>query len=213
MNDSDPSLTRAKWLIGCAVLRSRSARTRNPPANRPTRCSATRMRCSSSSIYNPENVAATRTRLIATRDAPPFPDSDMNARPSLTRAKWLIGCAVASIALGAHAQPPANRPTRCSATRMRCSSSSTPASSAGRRGPVREGAHQQDQFAADMQHARQSVGTVSRRGWAGHAHPLHECGDDARRALRERRLHDHADERRDGLREASFRLEDDGAGT
>lgn len=28
----------------------------------------------------------------------------MNARPSLTRAKWLIGCAVASIALGAHAQ-------------------------------------------------------------------------------------------------------------
>ncbi|EKS9796152.1 MULTISPECIES: DUF4019 domain-containing protein [Burkholderia] len=28
----------------------------------------------------------------------------MNARTPLTRAKWLIGCAVASIAIGAHAQ-------------------------------------------------------------------------------------------------------------
>ncbi|VWD58085.1 membrane protein [Burkholderia lata] len=28
----------------------------------------------------------------------------MNVRPPLTRAKWLVGCAVASIAIGAHAQ-------------------------------------------------------------------------------------------------------------
>ena len=89
---------------------------------------------SSVSIYNPRTSPPTRTRSppsIATRDAPPFPDSDMNARPSLTRAKWLIGCAVASIALGARAIR--RRIGRRAAPRLGCGVQ------AARRRPVRRG--------------------------------------------------------------------------
>ncbi|RQS20927.1 DUF4019 domain-containing protein [Burkholderia sp. Bp8992] len=93
----------------------------------------------------------------------------MTARPLLTRAKWLIGCAAASIAIGAHAQAAGESAD----TLLRDSDAVFKQLDAGQYGAVWTDAAafvkariKQDQFAADMQHARQSVGTVSHRGWA-----------------------------------------------
>ncbi|QRR08026.1 DUF4019 domain-containing protein [Burkholderia sp. MS455] len=93
----------------------------------------------------------------------------MNARPPLTRAKWMIGCAVASIAIGAHAQSAGESAD----TLLRDSDAVFRQLDAGQYGAVWSDAAafvkariKQDQFAADMQHARQSVGTVNHRGWA-----------------------------------------------
>ncbi|MGY4728463.1 DUF4019 domain-containing protein [Burkholderia pyrrocinia] len=93
----------------------------------------------------------------------------MNARTPFTRAKWMIGCAVASIAIGAHAQS-----ARESAdSLLRDSDAVFKQLDAGQYGAVWSDAAafvkariKQDQFAADMQQARQSVGAVSHRGWA-----------------------------------------------
>ncbi|WP_322084311.1 DUF4019 domain-containing protein [Burkholderia sp. BCC1972] len=93
----------------------------------------------------------------------------MTARPLLTRAKWLIGCAAASIAIGAHAQAAGESAD----TLLRNSDAVFKQLDAGQYGAVWTDAAafvkariKQDQFAADMQHARQSVGAVSHRGWA-----------------------------------------------
>ena len=93
----------------------------------------------------------------------------MNARPPLTRAKWMIGCAVASIAIGAHAQSAGESADAL----LRDSDAVFKQLDAGQYNAVWTDAAafvkariKQDQFAADMQHARQSVGTVSHRGWA-----------------------------------------------
>ncbi|WP_175954775.1 DUF4019 domain-containing protein [Burkholderia sp. BCC0405] len=93
----------------------------------------------------------------------------MNARPTLTRAKWLIGCAVASIAIGAHAQSSGE-----SADALLSDSDAVfKQLDAGKyaavwtdAAPFVKSRIKQDQFAADMQRARQSVGTVRHRGWA-----------------------------------------------
>ncbi|MBN3506664.1 DUF4019 domain-containing protein [Burkholderia cenocepacia] len=93
----------------------------------------------------------------------------MNARPTLTRAKWLIGCAAASIAIGAHAQAAGESAD----TLLRDSDAVFKQLDAGQYGAVWSDAapfvkarFKQDQFAAQMQQARQSVGAVSHRGWA-----------------------------------------------
>lgn len=93
----------------------------------------------------------------------------MNARPTLTRTKWLIGCAVASIAIGAHAQSAGESADSL----LRDSETVFKQLDAGQYGAVWSNAAafvkariKQDQFAADVQHARQSVGAVSHRGWA-----------------------------------------------
>ncbi|HEF5870070.1 TPA: DUF4019 domain-containing protein [Burkholderia cenocepacia] len=93
----------------------------------------------------------------------------MNAHSPLTRAKWLIGCAAASIAIGAHAQAAGESAD----TLLRDSDAVFKQLDAGQYGAVWTDAAafvkariKQDQFAADMQHARQSVGAVSHRGWA-----------------------------------------------
>ncbi|MCA8427883.1 DUF4019 domain-containing protein [Burkholderia seminalis] len=93
----------------------------------------------------------------------------MNARLPLNRARWLIGCAAASIALGAHAQSAGESADAL----LRDSDAVFKQLDAGQYGAVWTDAAafvkariKQDQFAADMQHARQSVGAVSRRGWA-----------------------------------------------
>ncbi|MCA8019999.1 DUF4019 domain-containing protein [Burkholderia metallica] len=93
----------------------------------------------------------------------------MSTRTTLTRAKWLIGCAVASIAIGAHAQSSGESADAL----LRDSDTVFKQLDAGQYGAVWTDAAafvkariKQDQFAADMQHARQSVGAVSRRGWA-----------------------------------------------
>ena len=92
----------------------------------------------------------------------------MNARPPLTRAKWLIGCAVASIAIGAHAQSAGESADAL----LRDSDAVFKLLDAGQYGAVWTDAApfvkariKQDQFAAEMQHARQSVGSVSHRDW------------------------------------------------
>ncbi|KAG8149845.1 DUF4019 domain-containing protein [Burkholderia catarinensis] len=93
----------------------------------------------------------------------------MNARSPLTRAKWLLGCAVASIVIGAHAQSAGESAD----TLLRDSDTVFKQLDAGQYGAVWTNAAafvktriKQDQFAADMQQARRSVGTVSHRGWA-----------------------------------------------
>ena len=93
----------------------------------------------------------------------------MNARPPLTRAKWLIGCAVASIAIGAHAQSAGESAD----TLLRDSDAVFKQLDAGQydavwtdAAPFVKARIKQDQFAADMPRARQSVGAVSHRGWA-----------------------------------------------
>ncbi|KML18384.1 MULTISPECIES: DUF4019 domain-containing protein [Burkholderia] len=93
----------------------------------------------------------------------------MNALPALTSAKWLIGCAVASIAIGAHAQSAAESAD----TLLRDSDAVFKQLDAGQYGVVWTNAAgfvkariKQDQFVAEMQHARQSVSTVGHRGWA-----------------------------------------------
>ncbi|WP_321790788.1 DUF4019 domain-containing protein [Burkholderia pyrrocinia] len=93
----------------------------------------------------------------------------MNARSTLTRAQWLIGCAVASIAIGAHAQSAGESAD----TLLRDSDAVFKQLDAGQYGAVWSDAAafvkariKQDQFAADMQRARQSIGAVKHRGWA-----------------------------------------------
>ncbi|KFL54272.1 membrane protein [Burkholderia pyrrocinia] len=93
----------------------------------------------------------------------------MNARTPFTRAKWMIGCAVASIAIGAHAQSAGESADSL----LRDSDAVFKQLDAGQYGAVWSDAAafvkariKQDQFAADMQQARQSVGAVSHRGWA-----------------------------------------------
>ncbi|WP_423760390.1 DUF4019 domain-containing protein [Burkholderia sp. NLJ2] len=93
----------------------------------------------------------------------------MNARTPVTRAKWLIGCAAASIAIGAHAQSAGESAD----TLLRDSDAVFKQLDAGQYGAVWSDAAafvkariKQDQFAAEMQRARQSVGAVSHRGWA-----------------------------------------------
>ncbi|MCU9957004.1 DUF4019 domain-containing protein [Burkholderia sp. BKH01] len=93
----------------------------------------------------------------------------MNARTPLNRAKWLIGCAVASIAIGAYAQSAGESADPL----LRDSNAVFNQLDAGQYGAVWSDAAafvkariKQDQFAADMQQARQSVGAVSHRGWA-----------------------------------------------
>ncbi|CAI8884047.1 MULTISPECIES: DUF4019 domain-containing protein [Burkholderia] len=93
----------------------------------------------------------------------------MNARPPLTRAKWLLGCAAASIAIGAHAQAAGESAD----TLLRDSDAVFKQLDAGEYGavwtdaaPFVKARFKQDQFAAQMQQTRQSVGAVSHRGWA-----------------------------------------------
>ncbi|WP_423762232.1 DUF4019 domain-containing protein [Burkholderia sp. NLJ2] len=93
----------------------------------------------------------------------------MNARTTVSRAKWLIGCAVASIAIGAHAQSAGESAD----TLLRDADAVFKQLDAGQYGTVWSDAAafvkariKQDQFAADMQRARQSIGAVSHRGWA-----------------------------------------------
>ncbi|CAB3769326.1 hypothetical protein B7G54_30570 [Burkholderia puraquae] len=93
----------------------------------------------------------------------------MNAHSPLTRAKWLIGCAVASIAIGAHAQSAGDSAD----TLLSDSAAVLRQLDAGQYGAVWTNAApfvkariKQDPFAADMQRARQSVGAVRQRGWA-----------------------------------------------
>ncbi|MBM2770794.1 DUF4019 domain-containing protein [Burkholderia anthina] len=93
----------------------------------------------------------------------------MNALPPLSRAKWLIGCALASIAIGAHAQSDGESADALlhdadivfkllDAGQYRAVWADSAAFVKARIQP--------DQFVADIQHARQSVGTVTHRGWA-----------------------------------------------
>ncbi|RQR27939.1 DUF4019 domain-containing protein [Burkholderia sp. Bp9143] len=93
----------------------------------------------------------------------------MNAHPPLSRAKWLIGCALASIAIGAHAQSGGESADAL----LRDADTVFKQLDAGQFGAVWTDSAafvkariKQDQFAADMQRARQSVGMVSHRGWA-----------------------------------------------
>ncbi|HGO6127705.1 hypothetical protein WL99_12090 [Burkholderia cepacia] len=93
----------------------------------------------------------------------------MTARTTLTRAKWLIGCAVASIAIGAHAQADGESADAL----LRDSDAVFKQLDAGQYNDVWTDAAafvkariKQDQFASDMQRARQSVGAVRHRGWA-----------------------------------------------
>ncbi|RQZ57902.1 DUF4019 domain-containing protein [Burkholderia sp. Bp9004] len=93
----------------------------------------------------------------------------MNAYPPLSRTKWLIGCAIASIAIGAHAQSGGESADAL----LRDADAVFKQLDAGQYGAVWNDsaafvkAHiKQEQFALDMQRARQSVGMVSHRGWA-----------------------------------------------
>lgn len=93
----------------------------------------------------------------------------MNAHQPLSRTKWLIGCAVASIAICAHAQSG----DESADALLRDADAVFKQLDAGQYGAVWTGSAgfvkariKQDQFAADMQRARQSVGMVSHRGWA-----------------------------------------------
>ncbi|WP_325095329.1 DUF4019 domain-containing protein [Burkholderia contaminans] len=93
----------------------------------------------------------------------------MNARTPLTRAKWLIGCAVASIAIGAHAQSAgesADALLRDSDAVFRQLDSGLYGAVWTDAAPFLKARIKQDQFTAQMQQARQSVGAVSHRGWA-----------------------------------------------
>ncbi|KAB0660296.1 hypothetical protein WT83_10705 [Burkholderia territorii] len=93
----------------------------------------------------------------------------MNAHLPLSRTKWLIGCAVASIAMGAHAQSDGESADAL----LRDADAVFKQLDAGQYGAVWNDAAafvkariKQDQFALDMQRARQSVGMVGHRGWA-----------------------------------------------
>ncbi|KFG94306.1 membrane protein [Burkholderia paludis] len=93
----------------------------------------------------------------------------MNARTTFNRARWLIGCAVASIAIGAHAQSDGESADAL----LRDSDAVFKQLDAGQYNAVWLDAAafvkariKQDQFASDMQRARQTVGTVRHRGWA-----------------------------------------------
>ncbi|MBR7964176.1 DUF4019 domain-containing protein [Burkholderia vietnamiensis] len=93
----------------------------------------------------------------------------MNAHRALSRTKWLIGCAVAAISIGAHAQSGGDSADAL----LHDADAVFRQLDAGRYRDVWTDSAafvkariQQDQFAADMQRARQSVGTVRRRGWA-----------------------------------------------
>ncbi|KUY61979.1 DUF4019 domain-containing protein [Burkholderia sp. RF2-non_BP3] len=93
----------------------------------------------------------------------------MNAHPPLARTKWLIGCAIASIAIGAHAQAGGESADAL----LRDADAVFKQLDAGQYGMVWNDSAafvkariKQDQFALDMQRARQSVGMVSHRGWA-----------------------------------------------
>ncbi|WP_175950748.1 DUF4019 domain-containing protein [Burkholderia sp. BCC0405] len=93
----------------------------------------------------------------------------MNKLPTLARVKWLLGCAVVSIAIGAQAQSAGESADEL----LHDSSVVLKQLDAGQYGAVWNDAApfvkariKQDQFAADMQQARQSVGAVDHRGWA-----------------------------------------------
>ncbi|KUY76424.1 DUF4019 domain-containing protein [Burkholderia sp. RF4-BP95] len=93
----------------------------------------------------------------------------MNAHPPLARTKWLIGCVIASIAIGAHAQADGESADAL----LRDADAVFKQLDAGQYGMVWNDSAafvkariRQDQFALDMQRARQSVGMVSHRGWA-----------------------------------------------
>ncbi|WP_114815363.1 DUF4019 domain-containing protein [Paraburkholderia kururiensis] len=93
----------------------------------------------------------------------------MNAHPNLSRAKWLIGCAAASIAISAHAQSGGESAD----VLLRDADAVFKQLDAGQYGAVWANSAafvkariKQDQFTADMQRSRQSVGTVRYRGWA-----------------------------------------------
>ncbi|HGL4261318.1 DUF4019 domain-containing protein [Burkholderia dolosa] len=93
----------------------------------------------------------------------------MNAFLPVTRAKWLIGCALASIAIGAHAQPggeSADELLRDADVVFKRLDAGQYAAVWADAAPFVKARIKQDQFAADMQRARQSVGAVGRRGWA-----------------------------------------------
>ncbi|KVK89325.1 hypothetical protein WS90_36260 [Burkholderia cepacia] len=92
----------------------------------------------------------------------------MNARPTFTRAKWLIGCAAASIAIGAHAQstgPSADTLLSDSAAVLKQLDAGQFAAVWTDAAPFVKARIKQDQFVADTQRARQTVGSVSRRDW------------------------------------------------
>ncbi|KVL04907.1 DUF4019 domain-containing protein [Burkholderia cepacia] len=92
----------------------------------------------------------------------------MNARPTFTRAKWLIGCAAASIAFGAHAQstgPSADTLLSDSAAVLKQLDAGQFAAVWTDAAPFVKARIKQDQFVADTQRARQTVGSVSRRDW------------------------------------------------
>lgn len=93
----------------------------------------------------------------------------MNAHPTLSRAKWLIGCAVAALSIGAHAQSGGDSADAL----LRDADAVFKQLDAGQYRDVWTDSAafvkariKQDQFAADMERARQSVGTVRHRGWA-----------------------------------------------
>ncbi|WP_175921811.1 DUF4019 domain-containing protein [Burkholderia latens] len=93
----------------------------------------------------------------------------MNAHPSLSRTKWLIGCAVAAMSIGAHAQSGGES---ADALLHDADAVFKQLDTGQYRDVWTDSAAfvkariKQDQFAADMQRARQSVGTIRHRGWA-----------------------------------------------
>jgi hypothetical protein len=91
----------------------------------------------------------------------------MNARSTLTRAKWLIGCAVASIAIGAHAQsgPSADTLLRDSDAVLKQVDDGQFDAVWTNAAPFMKARFRKDQFAADTQRARQTVGSISHRDW------------------------------------------------
>lgn len=92
----------------------------------------------------------------------------MNARPPLTRAKWLIGCAVASIAIGAHAQSSGDSADEL----LQDSNKVFRQLEAGQFNDIWldsadfiKTRFKQDQFVADIRRAWQTVALVRHREW------------------------------------------------
>ncbi|VWD33021.1 DUF4019 domain-containing protein [Burkholderia lata] len=92
----------------------------------------------------------------------------MNARTPLTRAKWLIGCAVASIAIGAHAQSSGESADEL----LQDSNKVFRQLEAGQFNDIWldsadfiKTRFKQDQFVADIRRAWQTVALVRHREW------------------------------------------------
>ncbi len=107
---------------------------------------------------------------IATHDASRFfPDTVMTIRSSVTRAKWLIACAAASLAFAAHAQSGGDSADEllqdADTVFKRLDNGQFDDLWVDSASFVKTRIRQ-DQFATDMRRARQTVGLVRHRGWA-----------------------------------------------